>query len=265
MMADVTTSSIPSKCATSALQMGPCKKRKLFLLCRTYFIDSSCHSALHQILLYCMGATLVEQCSHSATIPLYLPMASSDWNKWKKHLWKTSLLSEKTSFLSANSWNNSFGSEWQEHHVFEQLLDSYPGLLEQLRNGLEEEILHVGELVCCCLGQQNSCLQFLRLAREHQVQDVTTLNPWSLQYSIGFPQKELQFSLLYIGIQRSIVASTMNLLAHYFVLLGWTGMTQSMLSFCGVCSPDNSTQDMRETPQWWNVGLQRPMAHFLVC
>ncbi|KAG1777572.1 hypothetical protein EV702DRAFT_969467 [Suillus placidus] len=33
------------------------------------------------------------------------------------------------------------------HHVFEQLLDSYPGLLERLKDGSEEEILHVGELI----------------------------------------------------------------------------------------------------------------------
>ncbi|KAG1792276.1 uncharacterized protein HD556DRAFT_1432645 [Suillus plorans] len=34
-----------------------------------------------------------------------------------------------------------------EHHVFEQLLDSYPGLLERLQNRSEEEILHIGELI----------------------------------------------------------------------------------------------------------------------
>ncbi|KAG1769425.1 hypothetical protein EDD22DRAFT_996534 [Suillus occidentalis] len=37
--------------------------------------------------------------------------------------------------------------ERREHRVFEQLLDSYPGLLERLKNGSEEEILHVGELI----------------------------------------------------------------------------------------------------------------------
>ncbi|KAG1879046.1 hypothetical protein F4604DRAFT_1880062 [Suillus subluteus] len=37
--------------------------------------------------------------------------------------------------------------ERREHRVFKQLLDSYPGLLERLRNGSEEEILHVGELI----------------------------------------------------------------------------------------------------------------------
>ncbi|KAG1725825.1 hypothetical protein EDB19DRAFT_1897710 [Suillus lakei] len=34
-----------------------------------------------------------------------------------------------------------------EHHVFEQLLESYPGLLEQLKNGSEEDILQFGELI----------------------------------------------------------------------------------------------------------------------
>ncbi|KAG2750961.1 hypothetical protein P692DRAFT_201839141 [Suillus brevipes Sb2] len=35
----------------------------------------------------------------------------------------------------------------REHLVFEKLLDSYPGLLERLREGSEEEVLHVGELI----------------------------------------------------------------------------------------------------------------------
>jgi hypothetical protein len=48
--------------------------------------------------------------------------------------------------------------EWREHCVFEQLLDSYPGLLERLKDGSEEEILHVGELVCLFLLSQSSCL-----------------------------------------------------------------------------------------------------------
>ncbi|KAG2740811.1 hypothetical protein P692DRAFT_201842415 [Suillus brevipes Sb2] len=37
--------------------------------------------------------------------------------------------------------------EQREHRVFEQLLDSYPGLLERLKTGSEEEIIHVGELI----------------------------------------------------------------------------------------------------------------------
>ncbi|KAG2086457.1 uncharacterized protein F5147DRAFT_748607 [Suillus discolor] len=38
-------------------------------------------------------------------------------------------------------------NEQREHCVFEQLLDSYPGLLERLKGGSEEDILHIGELV----------------------------------------------------------------------------------------------------------------------
>ncbi|KAG1817177.1 uncharacterized protein BJ212DRAFT_1270676 [Suillus subaureus] len=37
--------------------------------------------------------------------------------------------------------------EWREHHIFEQLLDSYPSLLDQLKDGSDEEILHIGELI----------------------------------------------------------------------------------------------------------------------
>ncbi|KAG2345695.1 hypothetical protein BDR05DRAFT_880159, partial [Suillus weaverae] len=37
--------------------------------------------------------------------------------------------------------------ERREHRVFDQLLDSDPGLLERLQNGSEEEIIHIGELI----------------------------------------------------------------------------------------------------------------------
>ncbi|KAG1724587.1 hypothetical protein EDD22DRAFT_789870 [Suillus occidentalis] len=37
--------------------------------------------------------------------------------------------------------------ERREHLVFTKLLDSYPGLLDRLREGSEEEVLHVGELI----------------------------------------------------------------------------------------------------------------------
>lgn len=35
----------------------------------------------------------------------------------------------------------------QEHRVFMELVDSYPGLLERLTAGKEEDIIHVRELV----------------------------------------------------------------------------------------------------------------------
>lgn len=35
----------------------------------------------------------------------------------------------------------------REHRVFMELIDSYPGLLERLTGGEEEDIIHVGDLV----------------------------------------------------------------------------------------------------------------------
>jgi hypothetical protein len=35
----------------------------------------------------------------------------------------------------------------REHRVFLELVDSYPGLLDRLTNGEDEDIIHVGELV----------------------------------------------------------------------------------------------------------------------
>jgi hypothetical protein len=60
------------------------------------------------------------------------------------------------------------GREQREHRVFEQLLDSYPGLLERLKGGSEEEILHVGELVHFFSVQRERVLIIYRSAREPQ-------------------------------------------------------------------------------------------------
>ncbi|KAG0708538.1 hypothetical protein DFH29DRAFT_979255 [Suillus ampliporus] len=53
--------------------------------------------------------------------------------------------------------------ERQEHLVFEKLLDSYPGLLELLKEGSEEELLHIGELIgkgaACARGEDTKSLK----------------------------------------------------------------------------------------------------------
>ncbi|KAG1820671.1 hypothetical protein DFJ58DRAFT_739290 [Suillus subalutaceus] len=59
-----------------------------------------------------------------------LSLMDATLSNWKILRWKTSLLK--------NSENIAF---------LKQLLDSYLGLLERLKDGSEEEILHVGELV----------------------------------------------------------------------------------------------------------------------
>ncbi|KAG2757845.1 hypothetical protein P692DRAFT_201858825 [Suillus brevipes Sb2] len=59
--------------------------------------------------------------------------------------------------------------EQREHRVFEQLIDSYPGLLEWLKDGSEEEILHVGELIgkgaAGTRGDDTKTLKFSPLSR----------------------------------------------------------------------------------------------------
>jgi hypothetical protein len=71
---------------------------------------------------------------------------------------------------------DAFDRERREHRVFEHLLESYPGLLERLQNGSEEELIHVGELVRVFV--LFLCAEFMltlcRSVREPQVQGATT-------------------------------------------------------------------------------------------
>ncbi|KIK32750.1 hypothetical protein CY34DRAFT_18832 [Suillus luteus UH-Slu-Lm8-n1] len=99
MTTEEAITTIPSKRAASALQMGPRKKASTS--------DPLISHGRH------FGRTV---------FALY-------WSKWKILLWRTSLLSE---YIIIGLFI---------------LLDSYPGLLERLKTGSEEEIIHVGELI----------------------------------------------------------------------------------------------------------------------
>ncbi|KAG1765163.1 hypothetical protein EV702DRAFT_1204689 [Suillus placidus] len=55
-------------------------------------------------------------------------------------------LVERLELLEDTPLEEFSAEERREHRVFGQILDSYPGLLERLKDGSEEEILHVGEL-----------------------------------------------------------------------------------------------------------------------
>ncbi|KAG1898670.1 uncharacterized protein F5891DRAFT_1236291 [Suillus fuscotomentosus] len=115
MTSENTTSNIPSKRPASALQMGPRKK------------------------------------SHSSTSD---PLISHG-----RHFSRTvfalcnfpSLLTNRILRLEqmedTSSLEDFSADERQEHRVFEHLLESYPGLLERLQNGSEEELIYVGELI----------------------------------------------------------------------------------------------------------------------
>jgi hypothetical protein len=134
---------------------GLAKKRQLIKF-GSGFVGLPCRAALRLILSYPTDVTLVGLYSRCVTTPLSSPMVSSDSNKWKTLLWRTYLLSENTLSSFPSLSTDVFGRDRREHRVFEQLLDSYPGLLERLQNGSEEEIIHVGELVRCFLRGQNS-------------------------------------------------------------------------------------------------------------
>ncbi|KAG1846966.1 hypothetical protein C8R48DRAFT_750554 [Suillus tomentosus] len=95
MSAEDATSSVPSKRASSALQMAP--RKKSFALCNYPSLLTNGILRLEQ-----MEDTPLEDFS---------------------------------------------AEERREHRVFKQLLESYPGLLEWLKNESDEDILHVGELI----------------------------------------------------------------------------------------------------------------------
>ncbi|KAG1856000.1 hypothetical protein DFJ58DRAFT_716109 [Suillus subalutaceus] len=108
MTTEDSTSSIPSKRATSALQMGLCKKYPLVSHGRHF------------------GRTVFALCNYPSLLTNGVLRLEQ---------------------MEDTPLENFSAEERREHRVFEQLLDSYPGLLERLRNGSEEEILHVGELI----------------------------------------------------------------------------------------------------------------------
>ncbi|KAG1847966.1 hypothetical protein C8R48DRAFT_779037 [Suillus tomentosus] len=105
-------SGIPSKRGSSALQMGPRKKVSLS--------DPLVSHGRH------FGRTVFALCNYPSLLTNGI------------------LRLEQMENAALEDFS---AEERQEHRVFEQLLDSYPGLLERLTNGSEEEILHIGELI----------------------------------------------------------------------------------------------------------------------
>ncbi|KAG2126797.1 hypothetical protein DEU56DRAFT_742755 [Suillus clintonianus] len=107
-----TTSGIPSKRGSSALQMGPRKKASSS--------DPLVSHGRH------FGRTVFALCNYPSLLT-------------------NGVL--RLELLEDTPLEEFPAEERREHRVFEQLLDSYPGLLERLKGGSEEEILHVGELI----------------------------------------------------------------------------------------------------------------------
>ncbi|KAG2748148.1 hypothetical protein P692DRAFT_20875048 [Suillus brevipes Sb2] len=111
-MTEDTNSSIPGKRGSSALQMGPRKKASTS--------DPLVSHGRH------FGRTVFALCNYPSLLTNGI------------------LRLEQMEDTPLEEFS---AEERREHRVFEQLIESYPGLLERLKNGSEEEILHVGELI----------------------------------------------------------------------------------------------------------------------
>ncbi|KAG1886555.1 hypothetical protein F4604DRAFT_1877826 [Suillus subluteus] len=107
-----TTPSIPTKRGSSALHMGPRKKA-----------SSSDPLVSHR---RHFGRTVFALCNYPSLLT-------------------NGIL--RLELLEDTPLEEFSAEEQREHRIFEQLLDSYPGLLEWLKDGSEEEVLHVGELI----------------------------------------------------------------------------------------------------------------------
>ncbi|KAG1779658.1 hypothetical protein EV702DRAFT_1178319 [Suillus placidus] len=111
-MTEDTNPSIPSKRGSSALQMGPRKKASTS--------DPLVSHGRH------FGRTVFALCNYPSLLTNGI------------------LRLEQMEDTPLEEFS---AEERREHRVFEQLIESYPGLLERLKNGSEEEILHIGELI----------------------------------------------------------------------------------------------------------------------
>ncbi|KAG1771119.1 hypothetical protein EV702DRAFT_1202148 [Suillus placidus] len=112
MSAEDATSSIPNKRGSSALQMAPRKRASasdLLVSHRRHF-----------------GRTIFVLCNYPSLLTNGILRLEQ---------------------IEDTPLEDFPAKERREHRVFEQLLESYPGLLDRLRDGSEEEILHVGELI----------------------------------------------------------------------------------------------------------------------
>ncbi|KAG1820996.1 uncharacterized protein BJ212DRAFT_1478099 [Suillus subaureus] len=109
---DPSPGSSSPKCAGSALCMGPCKK-----------VNSSNPLVLHG---WHFGWTVSALCNYPSLL--------------------TGGILQLEELQDSPIDDYPVDIRW-EHRVFLELIDSYPGLLECLTAGEEEDIIHIGELM----------------------------------------------------------------------------------------------------------------------
>ncbi|KAG1732426.1 uncharacterized protein EDB91DRAFT_1238763 [Suillus paluster] len=119
-----TTSSILAKHGSSTLQMGPCKKA-----------SSSDPLISHR---HHFGQTVFALCNYPSLLTNGILRLEQ---------------------MEDTPLEDFSAEERQEHCVFEQLLDSYPGLLDRLKDGSDEDILHIGKGATGARGDNTKTLK----------------------------------------------------------------------------------------------------------
>ncbi|KAG1717813.1 hypothetical protein EDB19DRAFT_1899786 [Suillus lakei] len=114
------------KHSSSALHWGPHKRCRLCLTCCNPTLLTLPQIGLHQTPWFFMVDILVALCNYPALLT-------------------AGILQLKE--LQDSPIENYPADVHQEHRVFLELVDSYPGLLDHLTNGKDEDIIHVGELI----------------------------------------------------------------------------------------------------------------------
>jgi hypothetical protein len=123
----------------------------------------------------------------------------------------------------------SNGSVRREHGVFMNLIDSYPGLLDRLTKGEEEDIIHVGELVSS-LSRKIMTLTLRSWEKEPLVREATIPRHSNLPSSNGLCPEDKQSYRPSPGISSLTVALITKSLVHCYAPQASTGQTQS--KFC---------------------------------
>jgi hypothetical protein len=109
-----------------------------------------------------------------------------------------------------------------------ELIDSYPGLLDRLTSGEEEDVIHVGELVSF-LFRKFVMLTVYSSVKEPLVREATIPRPLNLPSSNGLCLEDRQSSHLFPGILSRTADSIMKLPVRYFAPQALTGQTWSKL------------------------------------
>jgi hypothetical protein len=114
----------------------------------------------------------------------------------------------------------------REHRVFMNVIDSYPGLLDRLTRGEEEDIIHVGELVSP-LTQKIMTLTLCSWAKEPLVHEATIPRFSNLPSSNGLCPEDKRSYRPSPGISSLTVGLITKSLVRCYAPQALTGQTQS--------------------------------------